>query len=97
MAALGLLAGTGALSAFGNRVAMRVTDETGAGILVADVTASKSWLVPNRPGRIFREVLGMNATTVLVSEYKAGDPELEIDALVRLEIAKLESLSGGGQ
>lgn len=83
------------LSAFGDRVAMRVSDDTGKGILIADVATSKTWLVPDRPGRHFRQVLAMNATTVLVSEFQADDPGLAIDSLVRLELNSLDQLSKG--
>jgi hypothetical protein len=66
-------------------------------ILVANLTTAQVWDIPSRPsGNIWRDVLAMNATTLLVQE-STPKPPYDVVNLVRLDLTKLDSLVNGLQ
>jgi hypothetical protein len=67
-------------------------------VLVVQLSAKRVWQIPNRPGSLFIEVLALSEKEILLTEidWPSGARYLqEIQRLVRINLANLDSYDGG--
>lgn len=85
------------LIAYGDLAAMVVSDNSGVGVVVANIMTGQTWFIPARPGKYFFNVMAMDAKSLLLKEYDASGSSQYMDTLVRLDLAKLDDLVMGWQ
>lgn len=67
-------------------------------VLVVQLSAKRVWQIPNRPGSLFVEVLALSEKEILLTEIdwpSGARYSQEIQRLVRIDLANLDSYDGG--
>jgi len=91
-------AGTSAvktIATHGDLAALTIGDATTTRLVVANLLTDKLWLIPGRPCCHFNKVMAMDDKEILVQEFRKDGDVGYVDHIVRIELAKLDELSGG--
>jgi hypothetical protein len=82
------------LVTYGDWVATITNDFEVHNAVVVNLASGQIWSIPSRPGKRFGEVMAINQTTLLLDERDVPDSKFP-KRLVRLDLSKLDTLTGG--